>query len=544
MTEQQLYLRQRQQMLQHPLFSWPGLGGWSFYFLLKLLLAATAKIELILVWNLALAVFLVLPVRPVWLKVLRQLVAFGAATALLYTESGLPPFSRLLAQLDLIGSFSGWYLLELLTRFITVEMTVALFIGAVAYRYLAKMLRMTSVTLLLLFAFPLWQRFLQPTELPVVTAAVAATAQPAAGQTLLQGNAPQQVLDRFYAEQSKIKLLPAPDAVADFDILILNVCSLSWDDITYSKLTDHPFLKRADIVLTNYYSGSSYSGPSGIRFLKAGCGHVPHSQLYQSHPECTLGYQLEQLGYRNEFRLNHNGIFGNYLDLIKQYGGLADASLVDNKGFPQAMMGFDGTPIASDIAVLDGWLQKRQREDTLQQGKPEFSFYQTISLHDGNRLQGARGPSFSSYGQRLTMLFDDFNQLFDEIAASKRKVLVVLVPEHGVGIQGDSVQLQGMREIPTPSLTHVPILFKLFGADLPQVQSAQVNQSTGPGEITSIIYQILGQKPFSGGNYNPKTIVENVSETRPVLENERMVMLEVDGQFYLQINNGEWRPYR
>ncbi|WP_269902492.1 hypothetical protein [Aliidiomarina halalkaliphila] len=38
-------------------------------------------------------------------------------------------------------------------------------------------------------------------------------------------------------------------------------------------------------------------------------------------------------------------------------------------------------------------------------------------------------------------------------------------------------------------------------------------------------------------------MAQMIPEQRPVLENDRVIMMEIDGQFFLQINHGDWRPY-
>ena len=44
-----------------------------------------------------------------------------------------------------------------------------------------------------------------------------------------------------------------------------------------------------------------------------------------------------------------------------------------------------------------------------------------------------------------------------ELEASGRRAVVVLVPEHGAALRGDSAQIAGLREIPTPAITLVPV---------------------------------------------------------------------------------------
>ncbi|WP_194756415.1 cellulose biosynthesis protein BcsG [Aliidiomarina indica] len=534
---EQLYQRQRQQLLHHPLFNWPGLGAWSFYFLIKAGMALFGYLELELLWNLTLFAFLVVPVRFFWLRFARQIIAIVAATSLLYTESHLPPFSRLIDQWELVSSFSFWYSLELIGRIISLQMIAALLVAWILYLYLSKLLRMTTVTLVAIVVVPLLpSQQLQPIDVAFGTER--GPTQQAAGTVRAPVNNPDALLSEFYARQQEIQLRPPATVSPDFDILMVNVCSLSWQDLEQFDLLDHPFLVRSDLTLTNFFTGSSYSGPATLRLLQSSCGHVPHSRLFEPLPACTLNQQLQQLGFRSEIRMNHTGAFDNFLTQVQQLGGLENAPFVEPSQFPTAMMGFDQSPIYSDRAILTDWLE--QSNDA-----PNFTFYNTTSLHDGNRLPGFRGNSIASYRTRLQTLLDDLNQLYDDIIASERAVLVVIVPEHGAGLRGDQLQLPGMREIPTPALTHVPVMMRLFGPGVNDAARSpiQVARSTGPTAITSAIYQTMEQRPFSGGSYDPSRIAQAMPEQRPVLENDRVIMMEIDGQFFLQINHGDWRPY-
>ncbi|HLV49282.1 MAG TPA: cellulose biosynthesis protein BcsG [Aliidiomarina sp.] len=509
-------------MFQHSKLSSPGLGAWSFYFLIKIALVTQGLIELSVFSNIVLFFFLIVPIHLPWLRIPRQIIAVFVATALLYSETNLPPIERLTAQWELISAFSAPYLFELLTRIISLQWAVALLISWGLYMYLAKRLSMTPITFVALLSVPFWS-----------SVAVSHTPVSVAGN---------QLLEQYYQEQAGIKLTPQASTAPNFDILILNICSLSWSDLKAFDLLEHPFMSRADIMLTNFYSNSSYSGPAALRLLQASCGHRPHSEIFNPIRSCTLASQLSEHGFSSEIRMNHTGAFDNFLTEIRQLGGLQNAAVIEPSQFPVAMEGFDKSPIYDDNAVLNNWLQTSTEQ-------PLFTFYNTTTLHDGNQMKGFIGNSRGSYKQRLEKLLNDFNKLFDDIEDSGRAVLVVMVPEHGAGLEGDRFQLPGMREIPTPALTHVPVMIKLFGPGLSQKKNSQgntlqVSHTTSPLAITDAIYKIIAQQPFSGGQYQPENVANSLLESRPVAENEGVVMMEANGEFYLKINRDNWRPYK
>lgn len=445
--------------------------------MLKVALVTQGTLTLNVLWNLALFAFLVIPVGPRWLRISRQVVAISAAVVLIYSESNLPPFERLIDQWHLVSSFSTRYLFELVVRIVPVEWIAAFLISCILYMYLAKFLRMTTVTLAVLISVPFWSG-VSVSNTPA-TATTPATGQqtaatPAQGLTPLE---PSQVLERFYRQQREIKLTPNLNIKPEFDILVLNICSLSWSDLKAFDLLEHPFMSRADILLTNFYSASSYSGPAALHLLQASCGQRPHAEIFNPIQSCTLGAQLAEQGFSSEIRMNHTGAFDNFLQELQQLGGLQNAPFIQPSQFPVAMEGFDQSPIYSDSAVL-----------------------------------------------------------------------VVMVPEHGAGLDGDRFQLPGMREIPTPALTHVPVMLKLFGPGLTRTNTEQkpvkVSHNTSALAITDAIYKIIAQQPFSTGKYEPEEVADSLPMSRPVAENERVVMMEVNGEFYLQINRGDWRPYK
>ena len=74
---------------------WRGLGVWNVYFILKFALAYFSYLNLDVLWNALLLVFLLIPIPYRWLSALRGLAAVAAGAALAYSESWLPPIGIL-----------------------------------------------------------------------------------------------------------------------------------------------------------------------------------------------------------------------------------------------------------------------------------------------------------------------------------------------------------------------------------------------------------------------------------------------------------------
>ncbi|MGQ7173044.1 cellulose biosynthesis protein BcsG, partial [Escherichia sp. R-CC3] len=57
------------------------------------------------------------------------------------------------------------------------------------------------------------------------------------------------------------------------------------------------------------------------------------------------------------------------------------------------------------------------------------TFYNTLPLHDGNHYPGV--SKTADYKARAQKFFDELDAFFTELEKSGRKVMVVVVPEHG-----------------------------------------------------------------------------------------------------------------
>lgn len=534
MAEPSLYWRHREELLNRPLFMWPGLSAWAFYFIAKVILSFLGYLNIGIWDNLAMMMLLVLPMRTTALKWLRQLVAIPVAIGLLYHESSLIPFSSVIDQWSSISGFSLAYIWELVTRSIKLEFIIILLIAWIGFIYLQNIIRMTVVAFVAVLAAAGMQ---QPSEseLPTLQPALDMTAVNT--PDAIQFNSPGEKLTAFYEEQQDLMLTPNRQTAADFDILLINICSMAWQDLQSANLQSHPLISNAHILLRNYNSASSYSGPSALRLLRASCGHRPHQQLFTNSPQCLVSQQLAKLGFTPEVLLNHTGEYDDFKGLLQQFGGMPEPTL--NASAPVSMTGFDGSLIKSDGTILNNWLSASSDTTT------RFTFYNTLTLHDGNHVPGFNGNSLESYALRTANLLDEIYQLQEAIKASGRRVLLIVAPEHGANLQGDALQLPGLREIPTPPVTHVPVMISLFGEgfEAPQEQLV-VERKTGPTAITSAIFSVHEQQPFSNASFSLNKVAEQLPSTEWVAENKDIKVIDYKNRFWLKVKERNWLPYK
>ncbi len=503
------------------------MGLWSYYFLLKLGLHLQGSLFMDWRLNLVFALAISIPLSR-GLVVARNLIAIPLGAALMYMESSLPPLSRVLAEWGAIASFDNHYLLELAGRLFSLHLLLGLLVGSLVYWMLSCKFRMGSFAILGILILPAhaaWQTLTKP-----------ATTVPVLQQAALRGpQTPEELLSDFYQEESlrQTRFDPPLPGEAPFDIAILQLCSLAWDDLDLLGQAQAELLQRADIQLTAFNSAASYSGPAAIRLMRASCGQRSHDALYSPpSSSCLLLSQLNQVGYSTRIALNHDGTFGDFLsDITNNSAG--SAQMIPNTGLAQTMRQFDGSPIYSDLAVLQRWAATQQQA-------PEFLYYNSTSLHDGNRLkQRPRLGSIESYPLRLQGLFSEITQFLDELESRNRPTIVILVAEHGAALRGDDAHIAGLRELPTPAVTHVPALVYLTGLSA-STDPVIVDSPTSYLAIAELLARFIKQSPYSDDAPALSSYTTELPKTRFVSENAGLVVMRNQGRFLQRDPAGNW----
>lgn len=527
-------------------FAWADLRGWNLYFLSKVVLAWMGALDLKILPNLLFLGALLVPLRWRWARIVRTVVAVPVGVALYYQDTWWPPFKRLLVQPGVLD-FSADYWLELAQRFINWQMVAVLAVLLVAYFLLKPWLRITTLSVLgmlgmAVLAIPM------PAGLGWVQGAATASARSdgGGGGSLPPANNENlnAWLASFYQQQAGLKThFPAPSSGAPFDVIILNICSLAWSDLDEVGLRQNNLLDHMDVVFDDFNSATAYSGPAAIRLLRASCGQTSHTALFDPVPaECQLFSNLQRLGFQSELAMNHDGHFDDFIGELHQYGGL-QAQPMDINAFPKALVAFDKSPLRRDGDVLMAWWKQRQAEASQQVAL----FYNTISLHDGNRIVGADGRSNAAdYKARAEMVLGDMAGFVDAVEKSGRRAMIVVVPEHGAALHGDRMQIPGMREIPSPSITHVPVGVKLVGMGAPAAGGPrhvpEPSSYLALSELVSRVYALNAQSPPSERNWD--TLLKGLPQTPSVSENEGAKVIDYDGKPWLQLQGSQtWSPY-
>lgn len=523
-----------------------GLGVWNVYFIIAFALAAFGYIELNLLGNALLMAWLLLPVGPKWLRILRGTLGVAAAAVLLYSESWLPGVDSILANKGGIAGFSLLYMAEFALDFINVKMVgwgLLVFLGYFLVRRYVRVTFFTIVYFLGAVTMP-WVQSILPERAPVVTADAGGQTNEAAAPAKT-GKADAKAVGEWYDaflayEHERRARFPNGLSEKDtpFDILLLSICSVSNDDLAVSQLDQHPLFKEFNIRFDSFNAATAYSGPALLRLLNGACGQPSHSELYgERRPECEIMTRLGTLGYSQRLLMDHSGEYDNFLQSMRDKAGVT--ATLDNAKYPTRYMGFDDEEIADSLAVLRHW----QRTQVKSKAGRTATLINFIALHDGNRLPG-RGRA-EPFKPRAQEMFDNIRTFLRELERSGRKTMVVIVPEHGAAVRGDKIQVPRLRDIPTMRISRVPVMVKFVGLKGMPNEPIHVTGNTSYLALTSLIGKTLETDYFSkdGGTVPLEQLVHDLPQTNPVSENGTVQTLEYQGREYFRQNGGEWKPY-
>lgn len=509
------------------------LGGWGLYFVAKLVLFAFGLLNFHALENLGLAAWLLWPRTSLAQQRLRSLLAWPAALALLYYDSWLFAGADWARQWALVRQFSWSYWQELIGRVWRWDWAALALVGALAYQAVSRYLRLGLAVTLALLGVTVHQAWPEGAD-EVRAASVAA-------ESTRHGQDPDALLAAFYAGEARRRVSFAAPAAGSppFDILLIHVCSLAWDDLQLTRLDRHPLFAGMDFVFTRFNTATAYSGPAVVRALRMQCGQTPHAGLFQPSPDCALFSSLESVGFTPQWLMNHDGQFEDFLTLVRSNGVFARPAL-PSTGVPPGSRAFDGSPVYDDLAELRRWWQQRQQLPA----ERVAAYYNTITLHDGNHaLDAPKGlDTLGSYRYRAQRLLDQLHTFVGELRQSGRRVALVLVPEHGAALRGDALQFSGLREIPTPAITLGPAAVKIIGpGHVEPAEPIRVGEPTSFLALGHLLSALLHASPYQADT-NPRRYLTGLPATRLVSENENFVVLQDGDKVWMKAKGQRWQP--
>ncbi|MBI3794154.1 MAG: cellulose biosynthesis protein BcsG [Nitrospinae bacterium] len=499
---------------------------WGFYFLVKIALYYKGVLQLDAPWNLAFAIFLLIPHPKLLAKLRVARFARGAVNvvlglSLLWHDSWLAPLRDTIHFIRQQGLPSPEYILGHLLNFFTLETTMPVLIGAIICVVADRYVKLVPVAVVVVIVIGGIQFY---------------------GKSKMDVKEVSAMEDSFFDyESSRVVNFQKPKlGEIDFDIIFIHVCSLAWDDMKLIEMGNAKFFDQFHYRFTNFNGVTTYSGPAALRILRAPCGQTRHIDLYNKGlEECYSMETLKKLGFETYFAMNHNGKYGGFLEEVSGNGHVV-APLLSNAGLLVDKKMFDGSPLVEDYSALANWWKVREKQA---KHAPAALYYNTVTLHDGVTWAGMPGlpTTPQRYKEFLSKLFADVTKFFGLLSASGKNFVVVFIPEHGVALRGSAIQTPGLRDIPLPSITSLPVAIKFIGPkynDVP-VHGAEVSKPISYLAVAHQLKYFIEHNPFAG-SFNKKAVVEELPTTDFVSENESARIILVDGRYYYQGKDKKW----
>lgn len=511
------------------------MGLWSFYFLVKITLFFGGVFSFHFVGNLLFAIGLIYANSQLRLKLLRHYLSIPIGIALFYWDSPFPPIRNVLPKLSQLKEFSAQYYLELIARVVSWEAVSILVASFFIYYLVSKKVRMSTIAFIAMACTLMPLKSNQSNDYSQIrdgtTLGMPSDAE--LSDTLKTFFESEQLRSGFDSSSNKSK--------SDFDIIVISVCSVSWDDLKYLKEENNPLFKRFNYLYKDFNSAASYSGPSILRLLRASKGQQEHKELYNPPVGDSLLFNhLSDSGFQTQLAMNHDGKFGGLLKEIRNEGGFK-APLYDNKSALPYLKGFDGSQIYDDYSVLSNWWMERLKSPN----KAVALFYNTITLHDGNRSSDDRlENSVETYSRRLHKLLSDLDRFYSQIDKSGRQVLIVFIPEHGAAIRRDKKEIVGLRELPSPAVTKVPVGITVAGKrGIPDPKIYEITEPSSYLALSEHISQLVKNSPFNTDSLKLSSYAKSLPSTRFVAENEDLVIMQLGTSYYFHSRDISWTPF-
>src|SRR5690606_35659519 len=96
----------------------------------------------------------------------------------------------------------------------------------------------------------------------------------------------------------------------------------------------------------------------------------------------------------------------------------------------------------------------------------------------------------------------------------------------------------GMREIPTPDITHVPVGVRVIGAKGRVAQEPwRVEGQTSHLALSELLARMIAKDVFAQEKIDWKALAADLAETKPVSENDGTVMMPYNDVPYVRLGN-------
>lgn len=148
--------------------------------------------------------------------------------------------------------------------------------------------------------------------------------------------------------------------------------------------------------------------------------------------------------------------------------------------------------------------------------------------------------NLSCFGQQ----WDDLEVFMKKMESSGGRAVIAMIPEHGAALRGDKMQIAGLREIPSPAITLVPVGIKIIGGNSRREgNTLSLDEPTSYLAISHIIARLLENPPFTKNSFAPSDYVADLPITRFVSQNDEVTVASHAHRYYLRQDETGWLDY-
>jgi hypothetical protein len=118
---------------------------------------------------------------------------------------------------------------------------------------------------------------------------------------------------------------------------------------------------------------------------------------------------------------------------------------------------------------------------------------------------------------------------------------VVLIAEHGAALGGDRRQIQGLREIPTAAIAHVPVAIALINGPRPSgAAQARVAAPASYPALNEVLSRFIANNPFGNGGAGMDSYIATLPPADFVAENNGTTVMQVGAHYMMRSPDGAW----
>ncbi len=505
-------------------------------YIFKVGLYLTGFIDLSLLLNLLGFTAVCLYFNHKYLNKLYRTIAVILTFALFYHDSYLPSVEQMIAQRNNLTDFSLGYIVEFIEGFINLKMIFAFILAIIILYFSSRFVRVITVTYVLIMATVVtpddfFKNIIDNDDSIKVNENFIAT-KINKGLVEQRGNFTktnlQRYLETFYEKESERKIdFPTHlrKNFKPFNIVVLQVNSMSNKDLYVHNAKEHAVLKRFDIYLSDFNSATTDKNEATLRLFDAVCGQKSRDELLKDNKNCSLFRALERLGYSGQY------LFDRKEDNLKVAKFLQEKTVfplakIETKEKPNQLLS-----TLNRIDVMYEYIEAQRLEHNNQM----FSFLRT-TLADNVRGE-------TEYDLILKNFLLNLDKFVDYLSGLPNDTLFVLIPADGSALQGDRTQLKGVKEIPSHTLTNVTAMVK-FISHKQRASAINVTSPTSYMGIAHLIKRAIDGNVFYEDNVMSNlALTEDLSQTSPVSENEQAVFLKFKDRFFYKSASEGWTQY-